>query len=173
MRTGSTLIRVMVCSFIGTKPLLVSMITYCQLGSQEWLTVESESRYNHFHSEKCIWKCCLQNVSHFVQASMHKKIKRCNVVIISNASSSLKRNIIDIYTTVTVMEKWKPLSGIIYSSNFSSHSMIFLLGKTSWTIYEVVYTISFFMWVNGSVHPIYTWLYELCWPVTKLLSCLG
>ena len=29
-----------------------------------------ESIYKTFHSTKCIWKCCLQNVCHFVSASM-------------------------------------------------------------------------------------------------------
>ena len=37
-----------------------------------------ESKYKHIqNSRKCIWKCCLQNVSHFVQTSMCGAWKIC------------------------------------------------------------------------------------------------
>ena len=37
--------------------------------SNKLLTIKFESKYNNFHSRE-IHKCCLQNVSHFVVASM-------------------------------------------------------------------------------------------------------
>ena len=37
---------------------------------QENISMKSYSKFRHFHSRKIIWKCHLQNVSHFVVASM-------------------------------------------------------------------------------------------------------
>ena len=46
------------------------MLKYCQLDPWEQNSVKSWSKFIHFHSRKCIWKCCLENGSHFVSASM-------------------------------------------------------------------------------------------------------
>ena len=32
--------------------------------------MKSWAKFKHFHSRKCIWKCCLENGGHFVSASM-------------------------------------------------------------------------------------------------------
>ena len=51
------------------------MMSYCQLNPGTNL-VKFELRYNNFHARKCIRKCCLHNVIHFVQASMCQKLYR-------------------------------------------------------------------------------------------------
>ena len=35
------------------------------------------SKFIHFHSRKCIWKCRLENVSHFVSASIRTVTREC------------------------------------------------------------------------------------------------
>ena len=57
--TGWALVQIMACRLFGTKPLPEPMMTYCQLDSWEQISVKSESELYHFHSIKCIWKCCL------------------------------------------------------------------------------------------------------------------
>ena len=32
-------------------------------------SMKFKSKYKHFHARKCIWKCCLQNGSHFTKGS--------------------------------------------------------------------------------------------------------
>ena len=39
----------------------------CQLDPKEQTSVTFQSKFNHFHSRKCIWKCHLRNWGHFVQ----------------------------------------------------------------------------------------------------------
>ena len=57
--------------WFSAKPLPQPMLTYCV----NW-TLRSKPRWNfdqnskHFHWSKLIWKCCLQNSSHFVSASI-------------------------------------------------------------------------------------------------------
>ena len=46
------------CLF-GTKPLLKLMLALCLLDSREQISVKFELKFYHFHSRKCIWKCCL------------------------------------------------------------------------------------------------------------------
>ena len=43
----------------GDKPLPEPAVGYCELDSWEQISVKSESEFHHFHSTKCIWKCCL------------------------------------------------------------------------------------------------------------------
>ena len=66
--TGSSLVKVMAWHLSGAKPQL--MMTNCQLQPKEHISVKSYFQISNFHSWKCIWKCNLQNVSHFVSASM-------------------------------------------------------------------------------------------------------
>ena len=33
--------------------------------------MKSQSKFIHFHPEKCIWKCCLENGCHFVSLNLH------------------------------------------------------------------------------------------------------
>ena len=63
----STLVWVIVCHLFSAELLL----------NQCWLvlnwnktSVIFKSKYRYFHSRKYTWKCCLHNVSHFVEASM-------------------------------------------------------------------------------------------------------
>ena len=65
--TRSTLDQIMACCLFGAKPLSEPMLGYCQLDPREQNSVKFQSTYKNFHSWKCIWKYCLQNVSHFVQ----------------------------------------------------------------------------------------------------------
>ena len=57
--TGSSLVDVTACRLFGAKPLPQTMLAYCQLGSREYISVKFEFECYHFHSRKCIWKCCL------------------------------------------------------------------------------------------------------------------
>ena len=62
--TGSSLVQAMACRLFGTKPLPEPMLAYCQLDSQEQISVKFESEFYHFHSRKFIWKYCLPNGGH-------------------------------------------------------------------------------------------------------------
>ena len=42
------------------------MLTSCQLKFSEQTQVKMESKYNNFHSRRCIWKYRLQNAIHFI-----------------------------------------------------------------------------------------------------------
>ena len=44
------------------------LLTLCQSNLQEQTPLKFYSKYNHFHSTKCSWKCRLQNTNHCVQA---------------------------------------------------------------------------------------------------------
>ena len=66
----SSLVQIMACRLFGAKPLSKPMLGYCQLYPQEQTSVKFLPQLIHFHSWKCIWKCRLQNDSHFVSASM-------------------------------------------------------------------------------------------------------
>ena len=57
--TGSALVQVMAWRLFGAKPLPEPMLTYCQLYPREQISVKVELEFYHFHSGKCIWKCCL------------------------------------------------------------------------------------------------------------------
>ena len=57
--TVSALVQVMACRLFGAKPLPEPMLFYWQLDSWEQISVKFESRFYHFCSRKCIWKCCL------------------------------------------------------------------------------------------------------------------
>ena len=68
-RTWSTLVQVMDCHLFSAKPLPGPMLTYCKLDYLDKISVKLKLK-SRFHSRKCIWKCCLQNGSHFVEISM-------------------------------------------------------------------------------------------------------
>ena len=54
-----SLVQVMACCLFDAKPLPERMIAYCQLDSWEQISVKFESEFYHFHSRRCIWKCCV------------------------------------------------------------------------------------------------------------------
>ena len=60
----------MACRLCGAKPLSEPMLYYCQLDPSKQTPVKLYSKFKHFHSRKCIWKC-LKNVSHSVSASIY------------------------------------------------------------------------------------------------------
>ena len=63
--TGSLLVEVMFCCLFSTKQLPETMLGWLDLQNKP----QSYSKYTHFLSRKCISKCLLQNLRHFVQAS--------------------------------------------------------------------------------------------------------
>ena len=71
--TLSTLVQFMACCLFSTKPSPEPLMRYCQFDSrqQSQCPVIFESKYNNTPSRKCILKCRLQNVSHFIPASMY------------------------------------------------------------------------------------------------------
>ena len=60
----------MACCLASAKPLTKPMLECCWLDPQGQTSVKSYLQLIHFHSRKCIWKCCLENGSHFVSVSM-------------------------------------------------------------------------------------------------------
>ena len=60
----------MACRLLGAKPLSKPMLGYCQLDTKEQSSVKFKSKYETFHSQKCIRKYRLQNGGHFVQGEM-------------------------------------------------------------------------------------------------------
>ena len=66
-RIGWALVQIMACRLIGAKPLSKPMLAYCQLDPKEQTSVKFQSKFNHFHSRKCVWKCRLRNGGHFVR----------------------------------------------------------------------------------------------------------
>ena len=68
--TWSSLVQVMACPLFSAKPLPEPMLVYCQLDSWEQVSVNFESEFYHFHSRKCIWKCCLPKWRPFCPGEM-------------------------------------------------------------------------------------------------------
>ena len=64
------LVQIMACHLFGAKPLSEPTLGYCHLDTWEQTSVKFNSKFKHFHSRKCIWKCCLENGGHFVSVSM-------------------------------------------------------------------------------------------------------
>ena len=64
--TRSSLFQVKSYHLFTAKPLLEPMLIYHQLEPYERTSVNFESKHEIFLSRKCIWKCCLLHVSHFV-----------------------------------------------------------------------------------------------------------
>ena len=60
----------MVCHLFSAKPLSEPMLDYWQLGPWEHISVKFESVHNSSYCKKCISKCCLQNVSHLISATI-------------------------------------------------------------------------------------------------------
>ena len=57
----------MACCLVGADPLPEPMLLYCKLGSREQVSVKFKSKFYHFNSRKCIWKCRLQKWLPFCQ----------------------------------------------------------------------------------------------------------
>ena len=69
--TGSTLLMLELVTF-STPSQYLNQDDYLSVRSHPLgaASIEFESKFWHFCTRKCIWKCCLQNNSHFVEASM-------------------------------------------------------------------------------------------------------
>ena len=76
-KSWSLLVQVMTCRLFGTKPLPETKLTYCHIvfGANSG---EISFEIQQFISRKCIWKCCMQNVGHFVRACVliHERPQR-------------------------------------------------------------------------------------------------
>ena len=57
--------QIMACRLIGAKPLSEPMLSYCQLGFKEYISVTFYLKFKSFHSWKCTGIC-----HHFVSTSM-------------------------------------------------------------------------------------------------------
>ena len=60
--TWSSLVQIMVWCLFGAKPLSKPMLTSNQLEHKD--KINEISKYEYFHSRKCVWKGCLENVGH-------------------------------------------------------------------------------------------------------------
>ena len=68
--TRPSLVQKMTCHLLGTKALSGPMLACFQLEPLEQTSVKFSAKFKHFHSRKCVSKCCPQNGSHCVSASM-------------------------------------------------------------------------------------------------------
>ena len=67
-------------------PVQCQAITWTNVGPMgtNFCEVRNKILYNNFHRREWIWKCCLQNGSHFAQPPCVKWICRCcNFIVIS------------------------------------------------------------------------------------------
>ena len=60
----------MACCLVGAKPLSEPVLKYCQLDPKEHISIKFYVKFKSFHWKKDISKCCLQNRSYFVSASI-------------------------------------------------------------------------------------------------------
>ena len=66
-KSGSELVQIIFCWLFSAKPLSEPVQIYHWSDPQEQTEIENEILF--FFFTKCIWKCCLQNSGHCVQAS--------------------------------------------------------------------------------------------------------
>ena len=85
-----SLVQIMAYHLFSTEPLSEPMLYYCQLGPQEQTSVKLHWKFKHFHSKKCIWKCCLGNVGHFVSASMCERGGHIHKGTVCNTGQTLQ-----------------------------------------------------------------------------------
>ena len=71
----------MACRLCGAKPLSEPMLDNYELDPYEQTSVKSLSKFYHFRSRKCVWKCRLRNGGHFVSASMCSTFYRSLVTL--------------------------------------------------------------------------------------------
>ena len=69
--TRPSLVQIMACRLVGTKPISEPTLVYCQLDPWEWTSVKYQWKLKHFHLEKCVNNRRLRNVGHLVSASMY------------------------------------------------------------------------------------------------------
>ena len=74
--TGSSMVQEMAWHLLGTKPLPIPMLTSRPFKLNSFINKFTSTLHN-FLTGKCIWKCCLQNVIHFVPASMCQTPVKC------------------------------------------------------------------------------------------------
>ena len=66
----SSLVQVMACRLVGTKPLPEPVLIYSNLKAQEQTFVKLNEKHDAFHQRTCIWKCHLQFIGHFVSVPL-------------------------------------------------------------------------------------------------------
>ena len=72
----------MACYLVGAKPLSEAMQQYCKLDPYVQTSMKFEFRFKHFHARKCIWKCRLRSIGHFISASITPPYNMiCNMMI--------------------------------------------------------------------------------------------
>ena len=160
--TGSALLQIMACRLFGTKPLPDPMMAYSQLDSWEQISVKFESEFYHFHSIKCIWKCCLPNWRPFCPGGDELMFQQHQV--------NNEQNNMDIYTSAckdmtfmstslfqaSFLKLWKTISSHLLDwwTNLCENSTQHTIYKWSCWIKKMSFDI---------VYPIkYTYVLMLC-----------
>ena len=69
-QTRPSLVQIMACGLISTKPLSESMLPSCQLDLKEHISVKFYLKFKSLQSRKCTWKCCMWNGNYSAWASM-------------------------------------------------------------------------------------------------------
>ena len=106
-RIWSTLVQVIDFHLFSTKPIPEPKLTYCQLELQEQTSVKFESKYDKFHSRICIWKCCLQNVSHFVKDLPHLMVSLIIITIACGSRSHADQPTNSVELHIDYIDHWR------------------------------------------------------------------
>ena len=80
-----------------TEPFPQPMLTCQQLDHQEHIWIKFSSNFRYFHYRMCIWKCRLQNFSHFVKIS-----KCCHYNDVTRASWRMKSSATRVFVQQSV-----------------------------------------------------------------------
>ena len=70
---------IMACRLTSAKTSSEILLEYCYLDPKEQTLLKSWSKFIHFYSRKCIWKCRLENGDHLVSASMCYVFQCCTL----------------------------------------------------------------------------------------------
>ena len=108
-------------NLFGAKPLAEPMLYHCQLDPQEQNSVKLYSKFKHFHSSKCIWKCHVENVGHFVSLFYSISCHDINLVLSEYCSFSNRKVNIDIWY---MCMKWSLITVVMISSDVASVTLI-------------------------------------------------
>ena len=66
-------VQIMNCHVFGARPS-EPIEVYCEINHWNQISVKIILKHNTFHSTKWLWKCCLQNSSFFISASVCQKL---------------------------------------------------------------------------------------------------
>ena len=98
------LARIMAWRLFVAKPLSEPMLYYCQFYHKEQTSVKLYRKFKHFHFRRCIWKCRLEKVGHFVSVSIkHEQYRNTAAKVAMSQTSFAFRLFNDIKNALGIM----------------------------------------------------------------------